>query len=274
VAFLIGTMLGIGLRLEFRALTGAWRDVRLVGVALALNFLVAPALAWLVARGLFLAESHATGLLLLGGGAGAPFLPKVATLARADGGSAVGLMVLLTLGTIAFLPLVLPWMIPDLPPDPWAIARPLIFTVLLPLFAGMAFRSVSKRFADRIGPACSGVGTASLGVVFVLLVALNLRGLAGLLGSAALFAVVLYLLTLFAAGWWLSAARREVRALQALAVTSRNFGAAFVPATLSLRNPDVSLMLTASAIASLAFCFTAATWLRRTRSAIPIPRGS
>jgi BASS family bile acid:Na+ symporter len=57
---------------------------------------------------LALSPAHAAGLLLLGGAAGAPFLPKLAELARGDLAFSVALMFLLTAGTVFFLPLLNP----------------------------------------------------------------------------------------------------------------------------------------------------------------------
>jgi bile acid:Na+ symporter, BASS family len=52
------------------------------------------------------------GLLLMGTAAGAPFLPKLAQIAKANVAFAVGLMTMLMLVTIAYLPLVLPLLLP------------------------------------------------------------------------------------------------------------------------------------------------------------------
>ena len=46
--------------------------------------------------------------MLLGVAAGAPFLPKLTELAKGNLPFAVGIMVLLAVGTVGYLPLVLP----------------------------------------------------------------------------------------------------------------------------------------------------------------------
>ena len=50
----------------------------------------------------------AVGLLLLGCAAGAPFLPKLAELAKGNLAFSVGAMVLLMVVTVGYLPLVCP----------------------------------------------------------------------------------------------------------------------------------------------------------------------
>ena len=72
----------MGLTLTLRAIAAPLRDVRLVLLALGLNFVVAPAFAWLLTLVIPPDPGHAIGLLLLGGAAGAPFLPKVVETAR------------------------------------------------------------------------------------------------------------------------------------------------------------------------------------------------
>ena len=51
-------------------------------------------------------------LLLLGCAAGAPFLPKLAELAKGNLAFAVGVMVLLMVTTVVYLPIVLPLLLP------------------------------------------------------------------------------------------------------------------------------------------------------------------
>src|SRR5258707_597432 len=137
-------MAAAGLGLGVRDVAATFRRGRLVGLALVANFVVAPAVAWSVAAAFGLDRPYATGLVLLGAAAGAPFLPKLADLARGDAAFSVGLMLLLTVGSVAFMPVVLPLLIPGLSADPWPILRPLLLTMLLPLAGGMLVKARSE----------------------------------------------------------------------------------------------------------------------------------
>src|SRR6187399_3028839 len=137
LVFLVSSMAAMGLTLTLRAIAAPLRDVRFVLLALALNFVLAPACAWLLTVVIPLARGHAAGLMLLGGAAGAPFLPKLVQNARADLPSAAALMALLTAGTILFMPFALPLMIASLTAEPWSIARPLLLLIIAPLVVGM-----------------------------------------------------------------------------------------------------------------------------------------
>lgn len=260
LVFLVGSMGAMGLALTPAALAAPLRDRRLVLLALALNFLLAPALAWLLTVVLPLDRAHAAGLLLLGGAAGAPFLPRLVETARGDLASAAALMVLLTAGTILFLPFALPLMIPGLSADPWKIARPLLVLIILPLAAGMLIKSRAGAFAARAAPVLATLGNASLLLLFVLLVALNARALLAVIGSGAILATLVFFTALFVFGWMLGGSHRSVLSL---ATTARNFGAALAPAENCFDDPKVTVMIIVGAIVCLVVSFAAAGWVQR-----------
>lgn len=263
LAFLASSAAAAGLELTPKAATGPLRNVRLACLALVLNFGLAPLFAWLLTKVLPLAPGHAIGLILLGGAAGAPFLPKLATVAQSPLASAVALMMLLTAGTLLFMPLVLPLMISGLQADAWTIARPLLLFILVPLLAGMLIQCGTTLPAARLARWLGRLSSACLLLLLVLLVTLHFGALLSVIGSGAIFAVVLYLLLLFVCGWMLGGFVRADRGNLALATIARNFGAAFVSAAGSFSDPNVLTMLVVSAIVCLVVCFLAAGWLRR-----------
>ena len=145
LAFLVSSMLAAGLSLTPHAILAPLRNLRLVLVALALNFVAAPVFALVLSMVIPLERPHAIGLILLGGAAGAPFLPKLVEGAHGDLGFAVALMTLLTVGTTLFMPFALPLMIPGLQASPWSIAQPLVAFILTPLAVGMLLQSRKAR---------------------------------------------------------------------------------------------------------------------------------
>ena len=261
--FLVSSMLAMGLTLDWRMLVAPLRNVRLVLVALALNFVLAPAFAWLLTVLIPIDRGYAIGLLLLGGAAGAPFLPKLVETARADFALAAALMGLLTAGTILFLPFALPMMISGMQADAWSIARPLLLLIVLPLVVGMLVKMHADTFAERAAPVFGKVGNVSLLLLFVLLIALNARELIWVIGSGAIFAALLYFAGLFLLGWLLGGSKPEVRGTLGLATSGRNFGAALVPASSSFQDPKVTTMIIVGAIMCLVVTFLAAIWVKR-----------
>lgn len=260
LVFLVCSMAAMGLTLTPRAIATPLRDVRFVLLSVGLNFVLAPACAWLLTGIIPLKSGHAAGLMLLGGAAGAPFLPKLIHTARGDLGSAAALMALLTAGTIIFIPFALPLMIPGLTADPWTIACPLLMLIIAPLAGGMVVKFWAPLFSARAAPVIAKVGTAALLLLFVLMIALNVRALLGILGSGAILAALIFFAALFALGWLLGGAHRGVLSL---ATTARNFGAALAPAENCFDDPNVMVMIIVGAIICLIISFAAAGWVRR-----------
>lgn len=263
LVFLVSSMLAMGLTLTLPAIIAPLRNVRLVFLALALNFVLAPAFAWLLTVVIPLERGHAIGLLLLGGAAGAPFIPKVVENARGHLALAVALMGLPTLGTILFLPFALPLMIPGFQADPWSIARPLVVLIVVPLAVGMLVKSFAATIAERAAPALAGIGSVAMFLLFGLMIALNIRGLLGVIGSGAIFAALLYFAGLFIIGWLFGGSKPGERGVLGITTTARNFGAALVPAANSFSDPKVTIMIIVGAIVCLIVSFAAAAWLRR-----------
>ena len=173
LAFVVSSMLAMGLGLTVRQIVTPLRDYSLMARALLANFVLLPVAAVALGRLLRLDEPQAVGLVLLGAAAGAPFLPKLAQLARGDLGFAVGLMVLLMVITIGYLPLALPFMLPGVSVNSWAIARSLLLLMLLPLGVALGVNAWFPDIAARITPVLHRVSSLSLILLFILLVVVN-----------------------------------------------------------------------------------------------------
>src|SRR4051794_36218050 len=178
-------MVAAGLGLTVRAVAAPLSRTRLVALAVFANFVIAPLVAYGLTKLVALKEAHEIGLLLLAGAAGAPFLPKLAAAAKGDVAFSVGLMLLLMVVSVGFTPAVLPLMLPELSADPWPLLRPLLFTMLLPLAAGMALRARAPTWAVRVRPAVERVSTVSMVGAVLLLVGLNAGPMLGTFGSGA-----------------------------------------------------------------------------------------
>src|SRR5687768_5014171 len=107
-AFAITTMLAMGMRLTVRQIVEPLRNWKFIVAALALSFVLMPLAAWLIASSLNLEPDLRVGLILIACVAGAPMIPKLVTIAKGDGASAVAMVTLLIVVTVAFAPLALP----------------------------------------------------------------------------------------------------------------------------------------------------------------------
>src|SRR3954471_200790 len=133
MTFVLSSMIGMGLGLRMNQIVAPLRNGRLVALGLLANFVIMPLAALALAKVIGLDKSLAIGLLLLGAAGGAPFLPKLAQIARGNLAFAVGLMVLLMVIGVASRPPVMPMFLPGVSVSPGQIARSLVLLMLLPL---------------------------------------------------------------------------------------------------------------------------------------------
>jgi len=264
LVFVVTCMVTAGLGLSVRDVVAPLRRARLVLFALAANFVVAPAVAFALTEAIPLERPHAIGLLLLAGAAGAPFLPKLAEVAGGDIAFSVGLMLLLMVGSVAFMPVVLPFIIPGLAAEPWPLLRPLLFTMLVPMAAGVAVRSRAAPLAARLRPALANVSNVSLVLTLVLLIGLNFSDMLGTFGSGAVAVGVLFVLLCVVVGYFLGGPAPATRSVLGLGTGQRNIAAALLIATQNFPGePGVVVMLLVTTLIGLIPLLAAARWFAR-----------
>src|SRR5207247_11093866 len=173
LAFVLSSMLAMGLNLTVGQIITPLRNVRLVTLSLLVNFVLMPLAATGLAKTLRLDEPLGVGLLLLGTAAGAPFLPKLAQIAKGNLAFSVGLMVLLMVITVGYLPLVLPILLPGVSVNPVKIARSLFLLMLLPLAVALAVKAKLPAAAERAKPPLDKTSSLSLILVILLLPVVN-----------------------------------------------------------------------------------------------------
>jgi len=260
-------MVTAGLGLSVRDIVAPLRRLRLVLLAVIANFVAAPGIAFALTKVFSLDRSHATGLLLLGGAAGAPFLPKLAEVAKGDIAFSVGLMLILMVGSVVFMPIALPLLIPGLSPDPWPLLRPLLFTMLLPLAGGVAVKSRLERWAARLRPAFGAISNASMLAAVALLIGLNFGAMLGTFGTGAVAVGIVFVSLSLAVGLALGGPAPGTRSVLGLGTGQRNVAAALLIATQSFaEEPGVVIMLLVTTLAGLVVLLLAARQCRPRRS--------
>ena len=251
IVFVLSSMLGMGLGLRVSEIVAPLRNWRLVMLSLVANFVVMPFAALALARILRLDESMGIGLLLLGLAGGAPFLPKLAQIARGNLAFAVGLMVLLMVITVGYLPLVLPMLLPGVSVNPAQIARSLVLLMLLPLGGALAVKANRPDIAAKIKPIFDKTSNLSLIALMALQTLLNVRSVMAVFGTGGILAGVVFLAVGFAVGWALGGSTSDTRSVLGLGTAQRNIAAALVVANQSFDDPNVVVMVVVIAIVGL-----------------------
>ncbi|MGB8234623.1 MAG: bile acid:sodium symporter [Pseudolabrys sp.] len=251
LGFVVSSMLAMGLGLTIRQIIEPLRNARLVLLALLANFVLMPLGALALAKLLWLDNPFAVGLLVLGCAAGAPFLPKLAELAKGNLAFSVGTMVLLMVLTVGYLPLVMPLLLPGVTVDPWNIARSLLLLMLLPLAAGLALKARYEDLARRVKPVFDWISNVSLILLVLLITAANIDKVLQVFGTRGILAGLLYIAIGFGIGWLLGGPEGDTRRVLALGTGQRNIAAALVVASQSFSDPKVIVMVIVVAIVGL-----------------------
>ena len=268
LAFLVASMLELGLRLTLAQVLTPLKNMRLVALSIMANFLVVPLLALCITKAVRLEEPFGTGLLLLALAPGAPFIPKVVQIARGNLAFATGLMVLLMVGTAIDLPLLLPRMLVGVEIDAWQIEQSLFLLMLLPLFIGLAVHAKFRSLPAWLGSSMGFVANVSGLVVLVLIVVLNLHSVLRLFGTGAIFAGLVFVVLSALAGWLFGGHDRAIRDTLGVGTGLRNVGAALLIGAKNFHDPRVNVMVIVTALVGLFILLPTASALgRRARMA-------
>jgi bile acid:Na+ symporter, BASS family len=249
--FVLSSMLAMGLGLTVSQIITPLRHARLVVLSLLANFVLMPLAAVALAALLRLDPPLGVGLLLLGTAAGAPFLPKLAQIAKGNLAFAVGLMVLLMVVTVGYLPLVLPVLLPGVSVNPAKIARSLFLLMLLPLAGALAIKARFAVAAARTKAVLDRVSNLSLMLLVVLITAANINNVLAVFGTHGILAGLLFIAVGFGIGWLLGGPGMDTRWVLALGTAQRNIAAALVVGSQSFSDPKVVVMVVVVAIVSL-----------------------
>lgn len=263
MVFAVSSMLSVGFRYTIKQIIDPLRNARLVIGAVAANFVLVPALAYAITQLLSIGEEREIGLLVVACAAGAPFLIKLAQLAGADLATAAGILVLLLVGTIVYMPLVVPLIAPDADVNAGDIAQPLVLTMLLPLVVGLMADRFVPAWTERLLPTLGIVSNIALVTLLVSTVLANFDELLSVFGTGAILAALIFIVGAFVSGYLLGITGRGTREELALGTAQRNIAAATVVATQSLGEPDTIVMVVVTSMISMAILFPTAAALRR-----------
>jgi BASS family bile acid:Na+ symporter len=266
LSFVVSSMLAVGLSLTIREIAASLRNGKLVLLALLANFVLMPLGALAIARILKLDQPLGIALLLLGAAAGAPFLPKLAGIAKGNLAFAVGLMVLLMVLTVGYMPLVLPLLLEGVSVDPMKIARSLVLLMLLPLGVGLAVNARFGTVAGKMRAPLNRISTLSLVLLIVLLLVTNVQNVISLFGTRGILASILFLFAGAGIGWLLGGPGLGTRGVLSLATAQRNIAAALVVGGKEFDDPKVVVMIVVVAVVGLLILMPLARFIG-TRSA-------
>lgn len=273
VTFVVTSMVAMGLELTVPMILRPLRRWRLVVLAVVVNFVVVPLAALGIAEVLSLDPALRDGLLLLALAAGAPFLPKLAQGAKGDLAFAVGLMVVLMVGTVVILPIALPLVLDGASVDAWPIARSLVVLMLVPLAIALAIRANWPETAAEYQPVLAKTSTVAVLVLVVVGLGLNLENVFDLIGTRGLLAIVLLVMASVAAGLLAGGRDPATRVVVGLGTGQRNLSAALVVATQNFPGTDTLTFVLVGSVVLLLLLLPSARLLGRRSDATALVPG-
>lgn len=228
--FVVTSMLSMGLSLTMSQIIQPLSNLRLVVLALLANFVLVPLLAYGITRLIPLEQSLQIGLIVLATAAGAPFLPKLVQGAKGNVAFGVGLMVLLMIATIIYVPIVLPLLIKGVEVNPWDIAQSLIVLMLVPLAIGLLIKSHSPESAAQWQPVMNKISSLAILLLLVVGLGLNASNILSLISTGGLLALLIFIIGSLIIGMLLGGGNSAVRNVMGLGTAQRNVSAAIVVA--------------------------------------------
>ena len=210
------------------------------------------------------------GLIVLATTAGAPFLVKEVQAAEGNLSLGVGLMFMLMIVTIFYVPIVLPFLLPGVEVNGWDIAKSLIVTMLIPIVLGLMYRSHAVESAEHWAPVMNKVSGVALLIMLVVGLGLNISNIIDLIGSRGFLALILFVAGSLLLGLVMGGRDPGVRSVLGLGTAQRNVAAAILVTSLNFSGTmTLPFVLVASIVLPLILIPTA-RWLGKRREAQPV----
>jgi len=251
LVFVVATMLSMGLALNLGQIVKPLKKPLLVIDVLITNFGIIPLATLGIASLLPIDEGTKTGLVILSLSAGAPFIPKLAEIAKADTALATAVMLLLMVATVVLLPIGLPLMLDGaIKVDSFAIAKSLVIMMIIPLIIGLVTKAKAEDFAKKWQPKMVKLSNIALITIVVMLVILHAKAMVDFIGYG-LLAVIMFMLLSLVIGFVAGGSIYEKRVVSSLSAAQRNISAALVVASQNFDNPNVSVTIIAVSVIGL-----------------------
>jgi BASS family bile acid:Na+ symporter len=229
--FIAGVLFAAGLEVTFDQVLTPLKNRALVSRALLANVVLAPLIVYGMSVFFPLERPFMIGVLLYGFAAGAPYTPKLVAVAAGDVPNSIGLTMLLTILTILYMPMILPFLVPGTEIGIWEIAKPLLLQMFVPLVIGLSIRHFSEKTAAKAHKPANVIVNLSLLVFLVLAVMLHHEDLGATFGTGAVTSAIVLTLVTFVLGYLLGTDGKKGKATLGLVTTARNIGAAATIAT-------------------------------------------
>jgi len=243
LVFTVSNLAAMGLQVKMPDVMAALKNKKALTLIFVWGWVLGPVVGFLITKLLPLDEPYVIVVLLCSLAPCAPFLQQMVGKANGDAGFAGALIPLVALGTVVFMPIMAPYLIKGLTISAWALAKPLLLTILLPLIIGAAIRHYADQGATKIFPAVKGLALISTLLTVIACLVLYGKSMLDTAGEFALLAMTIFMVGVaiitYLFGFGL---KQNQRSVMALGMGTRNIAAVFA-AALAIPDADPRIMV-------------------------------
>ena len=241
--FTVSNLAAMGLQVKMPDVLAAFQNKKALALIFIWGWVLGPVVGLLITTILPLEDSYVIVVLLCSLAPCAPFLQQMVGKANGDVGFAGAFIPLVAVGTVVFMPIMAPLMIKGLTISAWALAKPLLLTILLPLVIGAAIRHYADQGATKIFPAVKGLALISTLLTVIACLALYGKSMLDTAGEFALLSMTIFMVGVaiitYTFGFGL---KQNQRSVMSLGMGTRNIAAVFA-AALAIPNADPRIMV-------------------------------
>ncbi|MEM0967668.1 MAG: bile acid:sodium symporter family protein [Verrucomicrobiota bacterium] len=197
-------MLGMGLSLTWGEFRDVFREPKLIGLGVFLQFGIMPLAAFLIGKGMGLTQAQLIGMVLVGASAGGTASNVICYLAGARLALSVTLTLASTIAAIGLTP-ALTWLLlrTTVPVPAGSMLFSIVEIVAVPVLVGTAINSAFGNRLERVRTVLPAVSVVAIVFIIAIVVALNRENI--LTGAFVVFlAVALHNCTGLCLGYWLT----------------------------------------------------------------------
>jgi BASS family bile acid:Na+ symporter len=242
--FVISTMLNVGLTQKPSDIAGHLKNWTFVVKMLLANFLFAPLLMIVALHFAPFDPPLKAGLLIFSLGAGAPLLIKLTQTAEHDVSLGAAVMMLLTVVTVVYMPIVLPLVLSGVSVDAVSVAKSLLLQLLLPIGIGMLLAQFLPGVVKKLQPWIARLGNIALYALIVVTLVGYYPNLLEIVGQGAFLVGLAFVGAAFGLGYLAGAGKDHLEDIGGLGTAQRNTAAGVIIALENFSNPNVLVMLT------------------------------
>jgi BASS family bile acid:Na+ symporter len=257
-------MLSVGLAITVRDLLKTIERSDLVLKSLAINFFLAGIGAVILTQALPIPQNTTIAILLAAAAPGAPFAPKLASIAGGDLSVSTGLTFILSTCAVLILPTIANSIYSGARDNSFALlaaAVNLLVCQLLPLLVGFLIRGYNPLLAKYLVHPLAICSDLLLAILVVLLLSENF-GVLLEIGWSSLVAIAVFNLFTAFIGWLFGGAERKTRISMTLTSASRNLSLVLLIAVANLPTSELKVSVIAFSVVELIFTLLLAFYFR------------